>query len=831
MNRAARSGRIHDTSIDKILFIVESIFQKQFQLQSQEIEQTMEPRLLATSSAVGSWRPGLAFFLYLTIIGETQMKSYWTNSTILYLLLAWLAVPWVFPVKEAAASAEFQVLKVLGKEGGNPYAGLTLDGAGNLYGTALAGGDGTEGNAGTVFKIDPSGNVSVLFNFSANGIGRPSASVVPGGDGSLYGTTPQFTGDYTATAYKIDASGNFILLHAFVGDFGGFITTVGGLIKGIDGNFYGASSDCVPENRSGTIYKIDSAGNYSVVYEFPGQLCFGGPNSEPIQGSDGSFYGTTSAGGTEANGATVFKLDPSGNFSILHEFDSGFFEQSKLLLTSDGSLYGATFTGGANDAGILYKIDPSGTFSVLHEFDGGNGGKAPAAGLIQGSDGNFYGTTTAGGTEGQGIVYRISPSGDFSVLHSFDTITGANPYAPLVQYGDGSFYGTTVNGGSFGEGVVFRIDPTGTVSVVYSFGSSDEAGTVPLAELIQGKDGNFYGTNSEGGDNGSGTVYRIDSAGYTEILHSFDGSEGSSPHARLLQDPAGNFYGTTYYGGSYNAGTIFKLDASGMFSILHDFDGGSGGANPEAGLIRDSRGNLYGTTHGGGANSAGTVYKLTPAGAFSVLHQFDGAAGGKNPYAGLLRSSDGTFYGTTYSGGNYGQGTVFKLTAFRKFSILHHFEGGTGGSSPDAELIRGRDGKFYGTVTQGGDDALGGRRKGAVFQIDSTGSFSIFYQFNGSDDGGNPHGVSQGRNGNFYGTSSSGGVNGYGTIYRLDGSGNFSALHQFDLDDGGGSVAALLQADDGSFYGTTSGSTYNGGVIYNGGAIFRLTETTQATTT
>jgi uncharacterized repeat protein (TIGR03803 family) len=753
------------------------------------------------------------------------MKSYLANRTILYLLLAWLAVPWLFPAKEAAASAEFQVLKVLGKAGGNPYAGLTLDGAGNLYGTALAGGDGTKGNAGTVFKIDPGGNVSVLFNFSAGSIGRPMAGVVLGGDGSLYGTTPQFTGDYTATAYKIDASGNFILLHAFEG---GFITTAGGLIKGIDGNFYGASSDCVPENRSGTIYKIDSAGNYSVVYEFPGQC--GGPNSEPIQGSDGSFYGTT-ANSDNSGAGTVFKLDSSGNFSILHEFESGYFSESKLLQTSDGSLYGATLTGGANNAGILYKIDPSGTFSVLHEFDGGDGGKAPVAGLIQGSDGNFYGTTTAGGIDGLGIVYRISPSGDFNVLHSFDTITGANPYAPLVQYGDGSFYGTTVNGGSFGEGVVFRIDSTGTVSVVYSFGSSDETGTVPLAELIQDKDGYFYGTISEGGVNGSGTIYRIDSAGNTEILHSFDGSEGSSPHARLLQDPSGNFYGTTYSGGSYGAGTIFKLDTSGMFSILHDFDGGSGGANPEAGLIRDGSGNLFGTTRGGGNNNAGTVYKLTPAGAFSVLHDFDGAEGGNSPYAGLLRGTDGTFYGTTLLGGNYSYGTVFKLTASGNFSILHHFEGGLGGSSPDAELIRGSDGKFYGTVTEGGDDALGGPRKGAVFRIDSTGNFSIIYQFNGSDDGGNPHGVIQGKDGNFYGTTSYGGVNGYGTVYRLDGSGNLSVLHHFDLDDGGGSVATLLQANDGSFYGTTSGSLYNSGVVYNGGAIFRLTETTQTTTT
>jgi uncharacterized repeat protein (TIGR03803 family) len=743
------------------------------------------------------------------------MKSYWANRTILYLLLACLAVPWLFSAQDAVASAEFQVLKALGQERGNPHAGLTLDGAGNLYGTTLAG--GTEGY-GTVFKIDPSGNVSVLFNFSAN-IGLPLAGVVPGDDGSLYGTTPLFNEDSTATAYKLDASGNFTVLHAFGP---GFITTVGGLIKGIDGNFYGASDDCNGvEIRSGTIYKIDSAGNYSVVYEFPEfpegcQI----PNSEPIQGSDGSFYGTTNNVGA----GTVFKLDPSGNFSTLHEFDSGIYEQSKLLLTSDGSLYGTTFTGGANDAGIIYKIDPSGTYSVLHEFDGGNGGKTPAAGLIQGSDGNFYGTTTAGGTDGQGIVYRISQSGDFTVLHSFDSVTGAIPYAPLVQYGDGSFYGTTDSGGSFGQGVIFKLDPAGTVSVVHSFGNTLVSSVSPYAALTEGSDGNFYGTTSRGGgDEIYGTVFRIDASGNTEMLHSFDGSDGASPFSKLVQGSDSSFYGTTFRGGANNAGTVYKIDTSGTFDIVHEFDGGSGGTNPNAGLIRDSDGNLYGTTVNGGGSNSGIIFKIDPAGVFTVLHDLNGGSDGAYPYSELVLGDDGNLYGSTVSGGGSDHGVVFKIDPSGSFTILHNFDGGSGGSGPYAALIQGSDSALYGTTVAGG-----GNDAGTIFSITPSGTFNVLHEFDGSTGGSDPRGeLIQGNDSSFYGTTTYGGSNNTGTIFKLTTSGNFTVLHSFDGgSDGAYPLAGLIQASDGSFYGTTTG-----GGTYDGGVIYRLTETTQATTT
>ncbi len=229
---------------------------------------------------------------------------------------------------------------------------------------------------------------------------------------------------------------------------------------------------------------------------------------------------------------------------------------------SDGNFYGTAVVGGANGAGTVFKITPGGTLITLYSF-GVSDGQSPYGGLVQGSDGNFYGTTEFGGANnGNGTVFKITPRGTLTSLYSFAGSDGANPHAGLVQGSDGNFYGTTEFGGT-GQcanrcGTVFKITPSGTLTTLYDFAGSD--GFKPQAGLVQGSDGNFYGTTTGGGaNNGKGTVFKITPSGTLTTLYSFAGSDGAFPQAGLVQGSDGNFYGTTAGGGANFAGTVFRL--------------------------------------------------------------------------------------------------------------------------------------------------------------------------------------------------------------------------------------------------------------------------------
>src|SRR5438046_2133022 len=252
--------------------------------------------------------------------------------------------------------------------------------------------------------------------------------------------------------------------------------------------------------------------------------------------------------------------------------------------------------------------------TTLHSFNGGDG-RSPEATLVQGSDGNFYGTTPLGGAHFHGTVFKIDTTGTFTTLHSFSGSLGdgAVPVAGLVQGSDGNFYGTTSSGGAFYQGTVFRMTSSGAITVLHSFNSFFSEGAVPIAGLVQGSDSNFYGTTMLGGAHHKGTVFKIDATGTFTTLHSFSGSpsDGANPVAALVQGGDGNFYVTTALGGTHFRGTVFNIDATGSLTTLHSFAGSPGeGALPFAGLVQGSDGKFYGTTALGGAHGAGTVFNL-----------------------------------------------------------------------------------------------------------------------------------------------------------------------------------------------------------------------------
>jgi uncharacterized repeat protein (TIGR03803 family) len=342
--------------------------------------------------------------------------------------------------------------------------------------------------------------------------------------------------------------------------------------------------------------------------------------------------GSTGCGGGGCG--TVFKLTPRGNETVLHVFTAGTdgaYPVLGLVADSAGNLYGTTLNGGGNcQCGTVFKVKPDGKESVLYDFAGGSDGAFPVAGLIADGAGNFYGTTGGGGIdcngtgEGCGTVFRITPRGRENVLYAFKGGNdGIYPAAGLLPGSPGIFYGTTANGGTDcdgtgqGCGTIFELTVKGAETVLYAFKGGNH-GAYPAAGVIEDGAGNFYGTTNNGGVDcdgsgaGCGAVFELAANGKETGLHVFmGGSDGAYPKDAPVMDSAGNLYGTTVEGGGANdGGVVFRVKPGGRETIIYSFSGGADGGGPFAGLIMDASGNLYGTTYVGGADGDGTVFKL-----------------------------------------------------------------------------------------------------------------------------------------------------------------------------------------------------------------------------
>jgi uncharacterized repeat protein (TIGR03803 family) len=366
-----------------------------------------------------------------------------------------------------------------------------------------------------------------------------------------------------------------------------------------------------------------------------------------VLGTDGNFYGTTIEGGINGRG-TAFRVTAGGKLTVLYNFCAqpncadGADPFAGLVQATNGTFYGTTSAGGGSNAcepfegcGTAFEITSDGKLTTLHSFDGRDGAM-PQARLVQASDGNFYSTTAGGGTgsglscQGCGTVFKITPSGALTTLHSFDYTDGLVPN-DLVQASNGNFYGTTTYGGADdqsnctqigGCGTVFEITPSGALTTLHSFDFTD--GIQPFDGLVQAANGNFYGTTSFGGANKGGTAFEITSEGKLTTLHSFDGTDGAGPAGALLQAANGNFYGTTSLGGEPNGngyGTVFEITVEGKLTVLHSFDY-THGSEPQAGLVQATSGRFYGTTPEGGVSNnpncnpdqndgCGTVFSLS----------------------------------------------------------------------------------------------------------------------------------------------------------------------------------------------------------------------------
>jgi uncharacterized repeat protein (TIGR03803 family) len=341
---------------------------------------------------------------------------------------------------------------------------------------------------------------------------------------------------------------------------------------------------------------------------------------------------------------------------------------ASLVQGLSGDLLGATIRGGSNSIGTVFGINPftGGSLQTIANLNAATG-SGPFGGVIQGTDGDLYGTAFDGGTAGDGTVFKIDRSGTVTVLYSFSGgADGSSPNAALIEGQDGNFYGTTlIGGGPDGGGTVFQITPQGILTTLHAFTYAD--GITPLGSLVQGYDGSLYGTTSQDGANGPGTVFKLTRQGVFSVLHSFDYSDGSTPQAALVLARDGNLYGTTSFGGLGSPlvpggfGVIFRISPQGAYTLFHEFRY-TDGANPQGQLLQANDGYLYGTTADGGSKRYGTIFKIALNGALTTLYNFTGAADGANPEAGLLQATDGSLYGSTMNGGSGGQGTLFQLS-------------------------------------------------------------------------------------------------------------------------------------------------------------------------
>jgi uncharacterized repeat protein (TIGR03803 family) len=367
-----------------------------------------------------------------------------------------------------------------------------------------------------------------------------------------------------------------------------------------------------------------------VLYSFCAlQNCADGaqPEASLILDQKGNLYGTTAGGGTQGVGdGTVFEVAPSGQERVIYNFAGGtadgFGPFGNLVFDDQGNLYGTTFYGGATLNGTLFKVTPEGQESVLYSFcslQNCTDGFSPSGGLAFDKEGNLYGTAEEFGKHGYGgVVFKFTPAGEEIVLYTFcalhECADGQGPNGNLVLDGQGNLYGTTSQGGPYGDGTVFKVTPAGKEIVLYSFCLLQNCadGSGPSGGPVFDKEGNLYGMTEYGGENGYGTVFKVTQSGHESVVYSFTGgSDGKFPEGVLVFDKKGNLYGMTYAGG-YRYGTVFKVSPSGVIDVLHRFAKRPDGEHPLAGLVFDTKGNLYGTTVGGGTNGQGVVFKLNP---------------------------------------------------------------------------------------------------------------------------------------------------------------------------------------------------------------------------
>ena len=642
----------------------------------------------------------------------------------------------------------------------NPIGGVAVDAAGNLYGTTPYG--GTDGK-GTVFEIaNGSATLTTLASFNNTNGANPYAGVTLDSAGNLYGTTQGGGASFVGTVFEI-AKGSTTVTTLASFSYTNGATPMGGVTLDADGNLYGTTSVGGP-GSGGTVFEIANGSTAVTMLGFFNGTNGGSPAAGVTMDAAGNLYGTTQTGGANEQG-TVFEIAKgSTTITTLASFNSanGLYPDADVTLDSAGDLYGTTYgttsTVGTNGLGTVFEIvKGSTTVTTLASFNSSNGAD-PYGGVTLDAAGTLYGTTEFGGVSNAGTVFEFA-KGSVQTLASFDATNGGFPHPGVTLDAAGNLYGTTSVGGVGGMGTIFEIAKGSTTATTLASFNGTNGGD-PSALTLDAT-GNLYGTTVVGGPANDGTVFEISKGSTTlTVLASFNGKNGANPYGGVTLDAAGNLYGTTFKtfnGGADGAGTVFEIPkgstAVNTLALVGDIT---------SALTLDAAGNLYGTTQSDGPGYAGTVFEI-PKGSTTVstLASFNGA-NGADP-SGVTLDADGNLYGTTSLGGDTGDGTVFEVVkGSTTVTTLVSFNGANGGG-PDGGVTLDASGNLYGTTDGGGTSNFG-----TVFEI-SKGSTTVttltaFKGINGISPFG---GIALDSSGNLYGTTVGGGASGYGTIFKL----------------------------------------------------------------
>jgi uncharacterized repeat protein (TIGR03803 family) len=741
----------------------------------------------------------------------------------------------------ASADVVYERLKSFGfpdQLGHMPLAGLTKGPGGVLYGTTSAGGL-ISGGAGVVYAINENDTeYRVLHRFAEGGTNAfsPRAELLLASDGALYGTARLGPSQNAGgSVFKLNTDGTgFKELHCFRGGTNDGAAPYSKLIQGSDGALYGTTYVGGTPSQllsvGGTVFRLSTDGSqYAILHRFFGGEDGASPVAGLVGGSNGRLYGVTSSGGStnRTQHGTIYGVNQDGSgYAVLHRFNgtNGTRPSGDLIRTAGGVLFGTTISGGASNRGVIFRINEDGSaFSVVRDFTGSvTDGGTPTAGLTLSADGFLYGTTTTGGTNKGGVIFRLRSDGsEYTVLAQLPPggMVNEDEVSPLVFGNNGFLYATKSAGGLEGLGYIFKLNPDGgPLEIVRSFRRYGGDARGGEAKLLRASDGLFYGTAAGGGSNNAGAVFRFAENPFNyALVHSFTTDDGAGP-GTLIEALPGVLFGAMSSGGQSNKGTIFRLNTDGSdFAVLHDFAGADEGHRPLAGLMLARNGMLYGTTIWGGANSLGSIFRLNPDGSdFQTIHSL--CCGVYSPGLGpLVQGDDDTLYGTA-QGGQFGRGVLFRIgTNGLGFQVLHHFpdDGSEGAGFPWAGLIIGPDRRLYGSTAPGSSGF------GALFAINQDGTqFTVLHTFNNGD-GSNPLGqLLVGHDGAFYGTTQFGGTFGGqgGVIFRMNTDGSaFSVLHSFAFPvgpEGARPTSGLVEGSDHDLYGVTPlGGEFSGGVI------------------
>jgi uncharacterized repeat protein (TIGR03803 family) len=576
----------------------------------------------------------------------------------------------------------------------------------------------------------------------------------------------------------------------------------------------------------GTIFKTDSSGNnQSMQYNFVVQNEGANPLSNQLtEASDGKLYGMTSNGGAN-NMGVLFQYDPAtSTYSKKLDFagaTNGQSPRGSLMQASDGKLYGMTYQGGSNNAGVLFQYDPAtSNYTKKLDFAGATNGAYPCGSLMQASDGKLYGMTAFGGSSGNGVLFQYDPatSSYTKKLDFAGATNGAQPAGSLMQASDGKLYGMNQNGGANNVGVLFQYDPaTSTYTKKLDFGTTN--GVSPLGSLMEANDGKLYGMTLGGGANNMGVLFQYDAAtsSFTKKLDFAGATNGANPCGSLMQASDGKLYGLTRNGGTNNVGVLFQYDpATSTYTKNLDFAGAINGSNSEGSPMQASDGKLYGMTRYGGANNVGVLFQYDLAtSTYTKKFDFAGVTNGVNPFGSLMQANDGKLYGMTYQGGSSNTGVLYQYDpATSNYTKKLDFAGATNGANPKGSLIQASDGKFYGMTSGGGANNLG-----VLFQYDpATSNYTKKLDFAGATNGANPKGsLMQASDGKLYGMTSTGGTNNMGVLFQYDpATSTYAKTFDFaGATNGTTPAGSLIQASDGKLYGMTYGGGVNGnGVLF-----------------